>query len=88
MAIQIAETARSRATQKALSHLEIHPLARGTMVRHVYHSPVPSKEFMFNEEGKGRGGEHIISHLMKHANLPALEPGAQHEEKTEEAEAE
>jgi hypothetical protein len=31
----------------------------------------PSKEVHFNEDGKAKGGEHIMSHLAKHAGLPA-----------------
>lgn len=61
--------------KKTLDHLELHPkMGGGHIVKHVYssyeHEP---KEVHFNEEGKSQGGEHILSHLSKHAGLPGLE---------------
>lgn len=74
--IQVAESNR-KAPKKTLDHLEIHPkMGGGHIVRHVYtsyeHEP---KEHHFNEEGKAQGGEHIASHLAKHAGLPVEAAG-------------
>ena len=71
--IQVAEAKKPKSTPKTLSHLEIHPqLGGGHVVKHVYsgyqHEP---KEYKFNEDGKAKGGEHIVSHLAKHAGLPS-----------------
>jgi hypothetical protein len=57
----------------------------GHIVKHVYtgyeHEP---KEVEFNADGVARGGEHIASHLKKHAGLPGLEDyDRQDESKTE-----
>lgn len=71
--IQTAEANKARKAQKVLSHLEIHPqLGGGHVVKHVYtdyqHEP---KSVKFNGDGYAQGGEHISSHLTKHAGLPA-----------------
>jgi hypothetical protein len=72
--IAVAESKR-KARPKVLDHLEIHPqLGGGHIVKHVYtdysHEP---KEVKFNGAGKSQGGEHIQSHLNKHAGLPAMQ---------------
>ena len=77
MAVQIAESATSAKqakTKKTVDHLELHPkMGGGHIVKHVYtsyeHEP---KEVHFNEDGKSQGGEHIMSHLKKHAGLPLM----------------
>lgn len=73
--IATAESKKSPKSQKVLAHLEIHPqLGGGHIVKHVYsgyhHEP---KEVKFNEDGKSRGGEHIVAHLAKHAGLSAMQ---------------
>ena len=74
--VQTVETKSSKKTaKKTLDHIEIHPkMGGGHIVKHVYsnyeHEP---KEVHFNEDGKSQGGEHILSHLAKHAGLPGLE---------------
>lgn len=72
-AIQVAEAKRPKSTPKTLSHLEIHPqLGGGHVVKHVYSGyQHEAKEVKFNAEGVAKGGEHITSHLAKHAGLPA-----------------
>jgi hypothetical protein len=74
--IQVAE-AREKKQPKVLAHIEIHPqLGGGHIIKHVYqgyqHDPA---QVQFDEdgkrEGKGSNGEHIVTHLMKHAGLPA-----------------
>jgi hypothetical protein len=72
MAIASVESSKSKKPAKVLSHLEIHPrMGGGHIVKHVYSSyEHPSKEVHFNEDGKAKGGEHISSHLAKHAGLP------------------
>ena len=83
--IQVAESPTSKKTAKArktVDHLEIHPkMGGGHIVKHVYsgyeHEP---KEVHFNEDGKSQGGEHILSHLQKHAGLPGLEKYDEHDE--------
>jgi hypothetical protein len=72
--IVVAESTK-KSRPKTLVHLEIHPqLGGGHIVKHVYasyeHEP---KEVKFNEDGKSQGGEHIVSHLMKHGGLPPME---------------
>jgi hypothetical protein len=71
--VTVAESSKSKKPPKVLSHLEIHPrMGGGHIVKHVYSSyEHPSKEVHFNEDGKAKGGEHIMSHLAKHAGLPA-----------------
>lgn len=80
--IQTAESVKPKRGKKTLDHIEIHPkMGGGHIVKHVYtdyqHEP---KEVHFNEEGKSQGGEHILSHLSKHAGLPGLEKYDQHSE--------
>lgn len=70
--IAVAETSKPKKGAKVLAHLELHPkMGGGHIVKHVYtsyqHEP---KEVHFNEDGKAQGGEHIVSHLAKHAGLP------------------
>lgn len=79
MAIPSAEASKPKKGPKSLDHLEIHPkLGGGHIVRHVYsgyeHEP---KEVKFNKDGKSQGGEHIQTHLDKHAGLPAYEHEAE-----------
>ena len=85
--IQVAESSKPKKGPKVLKRLELEPkMGGGHTVTHVYtdyaHEPMPVP---FNaagkREGKG-GGEHIISHLMKHAGLPAMtgEGGTETEE--------
>lgn len=73
--IAVAESSKPRKGPKVLKRLEIEPkMGGGHVVTHVYtdyqHEPKP---YSFNEEGKAQGGEHILSHLKKHAGLPGLE---------------
>lgn len=82
MAISVAESSKPKKGPKTLDHLELHPkLGGGHIVKHVYssyeHEP---REVKFNEEGKSQGGEHILSHLKKHAGLPGLEAYDKHGE--------
>lgn len=85
--VQVAETSKPKAKAKVLAHLEVGPrMGGGHIVRHVYtsyqHEPM---EVHFGEDGKrvGKGGgEHIVSHLIKHAGLPSIggaEPGSEEE---------
>jgi hypothetical protein len=72
--IAVAESPR-KSRPKVLAHIEIHPvMGGGHIVKHVYtsyeHEP---KEVKFNDEGKSQGGEHIMSHLVKHAGLAPME---------------
>lgn len=75
MGPQVAESSRPKKPAKVLSHLEIHPrMGGGHIVKHVYTSyEHNSKEVHFNEDGVAKGGEHIQSHLAKHAGLPAYD---------------
>lgn len=78
--IQVAETsAAKKRSKKTLDHIEIHPkMGGGHIVKHSYsgydHEP---KEVQFNADGNAAGGEHILSHLQKHAGLPGLERTAE-----------
>lgn len=85
--IQVAESTKHKTPPKVLDHLEIHPkMGGGHIVKHVYSSyDHPSKEVHFNEEGKAKGGEHIMAHLSKHAGI---EPHDGKEEYDEHAESE
>lgn len=75
--VQVAESSKAKKGPKVLDELRIKPkLGGGTTVVHHYtdyqHEPMTVP---FNAEGKREGkggGEHIISHLMKHAGLPAM----------------
>lgn len=72
--IAVAESSKPKKGPKVLKRLEIEPqFGGGHTVTHVYtdyaHEPKPYK---FNEQGKSQGGEHIMSHLAKHAGLPAM----------------
>lgn len=84
--IAVAESTKSRKeTPKVLAHLELHPqLGGGHIVKHVYtgyqHEP---KSVEFNKKGKAQGGEHIVSHLMKHGGLPAMGNAAEQGEEEE-----
>lgn len=71
--IAMAESTK-KSSPKVLDHLEIHPqLGGGHIVKHVYASyEHPSKDYKFNEDGKAKGGEHIVAHLEKHAGLPEM----------------
>ena len=73
--IQVAESSKPKKSPKTLDHLEIHPqLGGGHIVKHVYSGyDAKPKEVKFNKAGKSQGGEHIMSHLAKHAGLPGLE---------------
>lgn len=73
--VQIAESNKAKKSPKTLDHLEIHPqLGGGHVVKHVYSGyDHEAKEYKFNESGKAKGGEHIVSHLMKHGGLPPME---------------
>lgn len=87
--IQVAETSRPKKTPKTLDHIEIHPkLGGGHIVKHVYngyeHDP---KEVQFNEDGKAKGGEHIMNHLVKHAGIP-MPDGKEEYDETPESETE
>jgi hypothetical protein len=78
--VQVAETNKPRAKAKVLDHVSIHPrMGGGHVVKHSYtsyqHEPM---EVHFGEDGKrvGKGGgEHIVSHLIKHAGLPSIAGG-------------
>jgi len=91
--IQVAESPTSKkkaAARKTLDHLEIHPkLGGGHIVKHVYtsyeHEP---KEVHFNEDGKAQSGEHIHTHLAKHAGLPGLQKYDERDESETEKEIE
>ncbi|MCU1338832.1 MAG: hypothetical protein JWO19_4413 [Bryobacterales bacterium] len=75
MPIQVAETSKAKRAPKTLSHLELHPkMGGGHIIKHVYSGyEHQSKEYSFNKEGKAAGGEHISSHLAKHAGLPGAD---------------
>jgi hypothetical protein len=85
MAVQVAESAtpkKKAAGRKTVDHLELHPkMGGGHIVKHVYtgyeHEP---KEVHFNESGKSQGGEHVLSHLIKHGGLPGKENYDKHDE--------
>lgn len=72
--IQVAESTKPKRGRKTLDHLELHPkMGGGHIVKHIFtdyeHRP---EEYHFNENGKGKGGEHILKHLQKHAGLPLM----------------
>lgn len=75
--VAIAETSKPKKGPKVLKRLELEPkMGGGHTVTHYYtdyaHEPMPVP---FNAEGKREGkggGEHIMSHLTKHAGLPAM----------------
>lgn len=79
--------AKAKRSKKAVAHIEIHPkMDGGHIVKHVYHGyDHQPTEYHFNAEGKSQGGEHILSHLEKHANLPgyAEEEGYDKRDKSE-----
>jgi len=80
--VQVAESNKPKKGRKTLDHIEIHPkMGGGHIVKHVFtnyeHEP---EEVHFNESGKAKGGEHIMSHLEKHAGLPGLEDYDRHDE--------
>lgn len=80
--IAVAETKEGKKPRKVLDHLELHPkMGGGHIVKHVYtsyqHEP---DEVHFNENGKAKGGEHIVDHLTKHAGLPVGKSSAEEEE--------
>lgn len=76
-----AESTKPRKGPKALDHIEIHSkLGGGHVIKHVYHGyDHQSKEVHFNKNGKSQGGEHVTSHVMKHAGLPAGDTSATEE---------
>jgi hypothetical protein len=83
--IAVAESSKPKKGPKVLKRLEIEAqLGGGHIVTHHYtdwaHEPKPYK---FNEQGKSQGGEHIMSHLVKHAGLPAMASGESTNESTE-----
>jgi hypothetical protein len=86
MSIQVAESSKPKRAPKVLDHLEISPrLGGGHVIKHVYtgYSNDP-KEYQFNKDGVAKGGEHISSHLAKHAGLSkAGENGSQTEDESE-----
>jgi len=90
LTIQTAETSKPKRGKKTLDHIEIHPkMGGGHIVKHVYtdyqHEP---KAVEFNKDGKAQGGEHILSHLKKHAGLPGLESYDEKDESETEDEVE
>jgi hypothetical protein len=76
MSIQVAES-KGRKAPKVLEKLSIGPkMGGGHNVTHHYSGYGPGsepKEYSFNAKGVGKGGEHIIAHLTKHAGLPEME---------------
>lgn len=76
MPVTMAQASKAKPTKKTLARLVIEPqLGGGHVITHEYHGfGHEPKAHKFNSDGKSQGGEHILSHISKHAGLPGREP--------------